>query len=309
MKQRVFREYLKLLRRLTLIKKKNRLQMLAALLAATLSMALTSPIAAKANEEYNVDTTKESNADTGRIYYLKNSHGDVIGHMDETGTVLTSYAYNACGEQVSAVATNGEQKSPTNRFLYPREQYDETSGLYYLRARHYDVKAGRFTQEDTYLGDGRNLYAYVHSNPLKYVDPTGHATEANADGDTNLLNDEKVHDGSNAVKTYQTYTKVNIATGQVYSGRTSGYSSAVDNVAKRDAYHHMNSRGYGTAVLDKSSSSAEAIRGREQMLINSYGGAQSTGGTSGNAINGISANNPKGSIYMDAARGEFGIFE
>ena len=50
------------------MKKKNRLHMLAALLAATLSMALTSPIAAKANEEYNVDTTKESNADTGRIY-------------------------------------------------------------------------------------------------------------------------------------------------------------------------------------------------------------------------------------------------
>ena len=177
------------------MKKKSRLQMLAALLAATLSMALTSPIAAKANEEYNVDTTKESNAETGRIYYLKNSHGDVIGQMDENGNVLTSYAYNAFGEQVSAVAIQGGQKSTANRFLYAGEQYDETSGLYYLRARHYDSKAGRFTQEDTYLGDGRNLYAYVHSNPLKYVDPTGHATQANADGDTNLLNDEKVYDG------------------------------------------------------------------------------------------------------------------
>ena len=171
------------------MKKKNRLQMLAALLAATLSMALTSPIAAKANEEYNVDTAKESNADTGRIYYLKNSHGDVIGQMDETGTVLTSYAYNAFGEQVSAVATKGGQKSTANRFLYAGEQYDETSGLYYLRARHYDVKAGRFTQEDTYLGDGRNLYAYVHSNPLKYVDPTGHNAEEIFDGDDSLLDD------------------------------------------------------------------------------------------------------------------------
>ena len=177
------------------MKKKNRLQMLAALLVATLSMALTSPIAAKANEEYNVDTTKETNADTGRIYYLKNSHGDVIGQMDENGTVLTSYAYNAFGEQVSAVAIQGKQKSTSNRFLYAGEQYDETSGLYYLRARHYDVKAGRFTQEDTYLGDGRNLYAYVHSNPLKYVDPTGHYAEATPDDDTNFLDDEKVYEG------------------------------------------------------------------------------------------------------------------
>ena len=165
MKQKVYREYLKSLRR------------------------LTPSIAAKANEEYNVDTTKESNADTGRIYYLKNSHGDVIGQMDETGNVLTSYAYNAFGEQVSAVVIRDEQKSTANRFLYAGEQYDETSGFYYLRARHYDVKAGRFTQEDTYLGDGRNLYAYVHSNPLKYVDPTGHTSAALKDEDGNPLND------------------------------------------------------------------------------------------------------------------------
>ena len=172
------------------MKKKNRLQMLAVLLAATLSMTLTSPVAAKANEAYNVSTTKETNADTGRIYYLKNSHGDVIGQMDENGNLLTSYAYNAFGEQISTVAIQGAQKSTANRFLYAGEQYDEISGLYYLRARHYDGRAGRFTQEDTYLGDGRNLYAYVHSNPLKYVDPTGHNAVANADGDDgNSMND------------------------------------------------------------------------------------------------------------------------
>ena len=159
----------------------------------------TPPIAAKANEEYNVGTAKESNADTGRIYYLKNSHGDVIGQMDDNGNVLTSYAYNAFGEQVSAVAIQGEQKSTTNRFLYAGEQYDETSGLYYLRARHYDVRAGRFTQEDTYLGDGRNLYAYVHSNPLKYVDPTGHYSQEIFDGDVDSWDEKLKHEGGGGV--------------------------------------------------------------------------------------------------------------
>ena len=101
------------------MKKKNRLQMLAALLAATLSMALTSPIAAKADEEYNVDTTKETNADTGRIYYLKNSHGDVIGQMDDNGNLLISYAYNAFGEQVSTVALLESRKVLPTVFYMP----------------------------------------------------------------------------------------------------------------------------------------------------------------------------------------------
>lgn len=38
---------------------------------------------------------------------------------------------------------------------------------------------------------------------------------------------------------------------------------------------------------------SDAIRGREQQLIDMHGGAKSQGGTSGNAINGISPNNPK----------------
>ncbi|MBE5951587.1 MAG: RHS repeat-associated core domain-containing protein [Lachnospiraceae bacterium] len=169
------------------MKKNNRLQMLAVLIVALLGMALTAPIAAKADEEYNAEKKEETTVSSGRIYYLKNSHGDVIGQMDENGNLLTCYAYNAFGEQISVVQR--AQKAITNRFLYAGEQYDATSSLYYLRARHYDVRAGRFTQEDTYLGDGRNLYAYVHSNPLKYVDPTGHTTVAIKEEDGNPLND------------------------------------------------------------------------------------------------------------------------
>ena len=62
----------------------------------------------------------------------------------------------------------------TNRFMYAGEQYDRLTGTYYLRARYYDPTIGRFIQEDTYRGDGLNLYAYVANNPLKYIDPNGH---------------------------------------------------------------------------------------------------------------------------------------
>jgi hypothetical protein len=77
-------------------------------------------------------------------------------------------------------------------------------------------------------------------------------------------------------------------------------------MAKRDGSHHMNDKGFGPAVLDKSSGNAAAIRGREQQVIHASGGARSAGGTSGNAINGISPNNPNRDMYLDAAKKEFG---
>ena len=100
-------------------------------------------------------------------------------------------------------------------------------------------------------------------------------------------------------KTYQTYTKMNPKTGEVYSGRTSGKLSPEINVSKRDQNHHMNEKGFGPAILDKSSSNPNAIRGREQFLIDKHGGSKSTGGTSGNSINGISPFNPKKTFYQE----------
>jgi hypothetical protein len=106
-------------------------------------------------------------------------------------------------------------------------------------------------------------------------------------------------------KTYQTYTKPNPDTGEVYSGRTSGTGSPRENVARRDAGHHMNEKGFGPAELDETSPNPLAIRGREQQLIERNGGAQSMGGTSGNAINGISPKNPRREQYLQAADEEF----
>ena len=115
--------------------------------------------------------------------------------------------------------------------------------------------------------------------------------------------------GGRGSKTYQTYTKTNPVTGEVYSGRTSGKGSPADNVRNRDSNHHMNNKGFGPAKLDKTTDNYYAIRGREQMLIDYYGGAKSVGGTSGNAINGIGPNNKKRTIYLNASKGEFGDIE
>nr|THJ77216.1 RHS repeat-associated core domain-containing protein [Acetivibrio thermocellus] len=63
-------------------------------------------------------------------------------------------------------------------FWYHYKVLDPVTGQYYLRARYYNPSIGRFMQEDTFRGDGLNLYTYVANNPLKYVDPTGHCKES-----------------------------------------------------------------------------------------------------------------------------------
>ncbi len=91
-----------------------------------------------------------------------------------TGSILNRYEYDAWGNLITC-----EEKSK-NRFKYNGQQHDQISGQYYLRARYYNPVIGRFTQEDTYRGDGLNLYAYCKNNPVYYVDPSGHICETEA---------------------------------------------------------------------------------------------------------------------------------
>ncbi|MFG2044866.1 polymorphic toxin-type HINT domain-containing protein [Dactylosporangium sp. NPDC048998] len=117
---------------------------------------------------------------------------------------------------------------------------------------------------------------------------------------------------------YVTYTKTNPTTGEVYTGRSYGTGTPEQIVAARDAGHHMTAKGFGPAVLDRyrvatkahdlrhSDPAYQAIRGREQQMIDFHGGAKSDGGTSGNAIRGAAADNPLLGTYLRAATRAFG---
>lgn len=92
----------------------------------------------------------------------------------EQDRILNQYEYDAFGNTISC------KEQVENRFRYVGEQYDPLTGQYYLRARYYNPVIARFTQEDTYYGDGLNLYTYCRNNPILNHDPTGHGTKENS---------------------------------------------------------------------------------------------------------------------------------
>lgn len=67
-------------------------------------------------------------------------------------------------------------------YRYTGQRLAASVGLYYYGARWMDATLGRFTQADTLIPDPGNplsldRYAYAYSNPVKYIDPTGHVTQ------------------------------------------------------------------------------------------------------------------------------------
>jgi RHS repeat-associated protein len=87
--------------------------------------------------------------------------------------VLTdTYDYEAFGEVLNETGTTD------NNYKFTGEQFDSSLDQYYLRARYYDQGVGRFTQQDTWMGnnyDPVSLHKYLYGNadPVTYTDPSG----------------------------------------------------------------------------------------------------------------------------------------
>ena len=104
--------------------------------------------------------------------YLYNVRSDVVQRINPNGTTLQVYQYDAFGNELNS------NSNDDNPFRYAGEYFDKETGTYYLRARRYNPRTGRFTQADPFWNvnnmqgstnailQASNLYVYVMNNPL-----------------------------------------------------------------------------------------------------------------------------------------------
>jgi RHS repeat-associated protein len=103
--------------------------------------------------------------------YHYNATGSTIAVTDEAQTVVNQYSYDPHGN----ILGQREQIPQSFKYVGQYGVMAEPNGFYYMRARYYDPKVGRFVSEDPigFEGGDVNLYAYVANNPVMGIDPEG----------------------------------------------------------------------------------------------------------------------------------------
>ncbi|MEJ5312578.1 MAG: RHS repeat-associated core domain-containing protein [Anaerolineae bacterium] len=126
----------------------------------------------------------------GVVYYL---HADYLGSAslttDASGNKVGELRYLPYGETRTIWGI-----TPTDR-RFTGQIEDAAIDLYFYNARYYDPALGRFIQADTIVPSpanpqSLNRYAYAVGNPLRYIDPTGHAYCPPEAGSRCMLEDE-----------------------------------------------------------------------------------------------------------------------
>ena len=122
---------------------------------------------------YGNGLTAQDNG-TDYLTYHFNNVGSTMAVTDEKGNIAGAYEYSPYGQILH------KEGNANITFLY-NGQYGvatDENGLYYMRARYYNVDIKRFINQDVLTGtleriSSLNRYAYVEGNPINYLDPFG----------------------------------------------------------------------------------------------------------------------------------------
>lgn len=126
-------------------------------------------------------------------YYHRDHLGSVTAMSDERGRVPDAtlggrnpgvFGYDAWGTRrmpEGGALPAGSVDDPVGRRTYTGQETMTGVGLVNMNGRVYDPEMGRFLSADSLVQFATNLqsynrYSYVLNNPLRYTDPTGHAT-------------------------------------------------------------------------------------------------------------------------------------
>ncbi len=106
-------------------------------------------------------------------YQLDNHLGSASLELDDSASIISYEEYYPYGDTSYRTGRSASEVSQ-KRYRYTGKEKDEESGLYYHGARYYACWLGRWTAADPIgIGDGLNVYMYVHGTPLSGVDPSG----------------------------------------------------------------------------------------------------------------------------------------
>jgi len=111
----------------------------------------------------------------GRRWYSLDALRSVVNLTDDSGSLVASYHLDAWGN----FRFPTELSASRNHFAFTGYEWDPELGLFNAKARYFDPQIGRFTSQDSFLGQiddppSLHRYFYGNANPLKYIDLTGH---------------------------------------------------------------------------------------------------------------------------------------
>ncbi|MBA5248114.1 MAG: RHS repeat-associated core domain-containing protein [Gammaproteobacteria bacterium] len=125
----------------------------------------------------------ETTKDARQTRYQLSSHlqSNTLELNDKAEVISYEHFYPYGGTAIIA----GKDRTQVQQkcYRYTGKERDDSSGLSYYGARYLAPWMARWISPDSARAvDGLNLYVYVGNNPLKYIDPTGHAWVHSFDG-------------------------------------------------------------------------------------------------------------------------------
>jgi RHS repeat-associated protein len=111
-------------------------------------------------------------------YYHANGQFSTEALTNSAGAAVELYSYAAYGSPIILAPDGVTQRAVSaigNSLFFTGRRLDAETGLFYYRARYFDVSLGRFLSRDPigFKGGDLNLYAYVRAMTTGAVDPLG----------------------------------------------------------------------------------------------------------------------------------------